>query len=99
MTGKIYQNIPDSVGMNVFQADPAMADLLRIYLPPAILPTALAEAGRLWHEPRYTAQARTLLAQVAVQEVAVTHERGVVAACGGRPRRWCPEPRTPTRQC
>ena len=25
---------------------------------------ALAEAGRLWHEPRYTAQARTLLAQV-----------------------------------
>ena len=43
MTGKIYQNIPDSVGMNVFQADPAMADLLRIYLPPAILPTALAE--------------------------------------------------------
>ncbi len=31
---------------------------------------ALAEAGRLWHEPRYTAQARTLLAQVAVQEVA-----------------------------
>ena len=47
MTGKIYQNIPDSVGMNVFQADPAMADLLRIYLPPAILPTALAEAGRM----------------------------------------------------
>lgn len=31
---------------------------------------ALAEAGRLWREPRYTAQARTLLAQVAVQEVA-----------------------------
>ncbi len=31
---------------------------------------ALAEAGRLWREPRYTAQARTLLAQVAALEVA-----------------------------
>ena len=31
---------------------------------------ALAEAGRVWHEPRYTAQARTLLTQVAIEEVA-----------------------------
>ncbi|WP_313070381.1 cellulose synthase complex periplasmic endoglucanase BcsZ [Melaminivora sp.] len=31
---------------------------------------ALAEAGRLWSEPRYTQAARTLLAQVAEKEVA-----------------------------
>ncbi|AVP56383.1 cellulose synthase complex periplasmic endoglucanase BcsZ [Pulveribacter suum] len=31
---------------------------------------ALAEAGRAWREPRYTAQAQTLLAQVAIEEVA-----------------------------
>ena len=31
---------------------------------------ALAEAGRAWREPRYTAQAQTLLAQVALEEVA-----------------------------
>ncbi|WP_313350893.1 acyl-CoA dehydrogenase family protein [Paracoccus sp. (in: a-proteobacteria)] len=47
MTAMIYQNIPDSIGMNVFFADPAMADLLRIYLPPEILPIATAEAARM----------------------------------------------------
>ena len=47
MSAEIYQNIPDSVGMNVFSADPAMADLLRIYLPPEILPTVLAQAERM----------------------------------------------------
>ena len=31
---------------------------------------ALAEAGRIWREPRYTAQAQALLAHVAVEEVA-----------------------------
>lgn len=31
---------------------------------------SLAEAGRLWREPRYTAQARALLALVVAQEVA-----------------------------
>ncbi|GLK62892.1 DNA alkylation response protein [Paracoccus kondratievae] len=49
MSAEIYRNIPDSVGMNVFSADPAMADLLRIYLPSDILPTVLREADRMGH--------------------------------------------------
>lgn len=47
MTNAVYQNIPDSIGMNAFCADPAMADLLRIYLPPEILQVALTEAARM----------------------------------------------------
>ncbi|MDO6462191.1 acyl-CoA dehydrogenase family protein [Granulosicoccaceae sp. 1_MG-2023] len=34
---KIYKNIPDSVGMNAYAADPAMAQLLSVYLSPESL--------------------------------------------------------------
>ncbi|RNF34267.1 acyl-CoA dehydrogenase family protein [Paracoccus methylarcula] len=47
MPKEIHQNIPDSSGMNAFRADPAMADLLRIYLPPDMASLAQAQADRM----------------------------------------------------
>lgn len=44
MPKEIHQNIPDSSGMNAFRADPAMADLLRIYLSPEMATLALTQA-------------------------------------------------------
>ena len=32
----IHRNIPDSAGLNVLRADPAMAALLEVYLDPAV---------------------------------------------------------------
>ncbi len=53
----------DDGGWGVVDPNPASdANLWFIY--------ALAEAARAWAEPRYAEQARTLLAQVAAQEVA-----------------------------
>lgn len=43
----VYQNIPDSTGLNAFRADPAMADLLRIYLEPDLLDTVLPRLDRM----------------------------------------------------
>ncbi len=44
---KIHQNIPDSAGMNAFRNDPAMAELLKIYLPSGILELALPQLDRM----------------------------------------------------
>ncbi|WP_102226582.1 acyl-CoA dehydrogenase family protein [Acidimangrovimonas sediminis] len=47
MTDAIHRNIPDSAGRNAFRADPAMADLLRVYLPPDMLDLALPRLDRM----------------------------------------------------
>ena len=44
---RVYQNIPDSRGMNLFRADPAMADLLSIYLDDDSLARVTPELDRL----------------------------------------------------
>lgn len=43
----VYQNIPDSAGMNVFRADPAMSDMLAVYLDPALHEVATAQLDRM----------------------------------------------------
>ncbi|MFC2969507.1 acyl-CoA dehydrogenase family protein [Acidimangrovimonas pyrenivorans] len=47
MASSIHQNIPDSAGMNVFHADPALAELLRVYLAPEMLALALPQLERM----------------------------------------------------
>ncbi|MFV0297582.1 MAG: acyl-CoA dehydrogenase family protein [Hyphomicrobiaceae bacterium] len=43
----VYENIPDSAGMNVFRADPGMAQLLSIYLEPGLQGVATANLDKL----------------------------------------------------
>jgi alkylation response protein AidB-like acyl-CoA dehydrogenase len=43
----VYENIPDSAGMNVFRADPTMRDLLTVYVEPGLLNVASAELDRM----------------------------------------------------
>ena len=43
----VYENIPDSAGMNAYRADPTMADLLPIYLEPDLMDTVSTELDRM----------------------------------------------------
>jgi len=43
----VYQNIPDSAGLNVFRADPAMRELLTIYLDPGLHDMAVTQLDRM----------------------------------------------------
>lgn len=43
----VYENIPDSAGLNVFRADPTMHDLLTVYLEPGLLNVASAQLDRM----------------------------------------------------
>ncbi|MGD9801996.1 MAG: acyl-CoA dehydrogenase family protein [Hyphomicrobiaceae bacterium] len=43
----VYENIPDSAGLNVFRADPAMLDLLSVYLEPELLTATTAQLDRM----------------------------------------------------
>ncbi|MEZ5853034.1 MAG: acyl-CoA dehydrogenase family protein [Hyphomicrobiaceae bacterium] len=43
----VYENIPDSAGTNVFRADPAMADLLSVYLDPGLIAVTTAQLDRM----------------------------------------------------
>jgi len=43
----MYENIPDSAGLNVFRVDPAMRDLLAVYLEPGLLDVASMQLDRM----------------------------------------------------
>lgn len=47
MAASIHQNIPDSAGINVFLADPAMLDLLKVYVPEPVLDLVLPHLTRM----------------------------------------------------
>ena len=43
----IHRNIPDSAGLNVLRADPAMAALLEVYLDPAVHARVMPQVDRM----------------------------------------------------
>ncbi|MGE0766823.1 MAG: acyl-CoA dehydrogenase family protein [Hyphomicrobiaceae bacterium] len=43
----VYENIPDSAGLNVFRADPAMLELLTVYLDPDLLGVTSTQLDRM----------------------------------------------------
>lgn len=44
---RVHNNIPDSAGTNIYDADPAMADLLSVYLPDDVLDHVAPEFRRM----------------------------------------------------
>ena len=60
----IHRNIPDSAGLNVLRADPAMAALLEVYLDPAVHARVMPQVDRMG-----------ALAGGALEELALTADK------------------------